>query len=114
MKVTNPFLQQFRLNPEFGTFSTVKLLTPTDTPLSRNTGVLTAREVHLMLEYFRMLDTQSKNGIDDVEFRAFMSLSTDLTDAQIDSVFDIFDIDRSGTCEFDEVPFVPTFIDCDI
>ena len=56
-----------------------------------------------MLEYFRMLDTQSKNGIDDVEFRAFMSLSTDLTDSQIDSVFDIFDIDRSGTCEFDEV-----------
>lgn len=66
-------------------------------------GVLSAREAHLIYEYFKLLDLQSKNGLDDIEFRAFMSHSTDLTAKQIDSIFDIFDIDHSGTCEFDEV-----------
>ena len=58
----------------------------------------------MVLEFFKMLDVRNTGGLDDVEFRAFLLSATDLSSKQIDRVFDIFDWDRSGTCEFDEVP----------
>ena len=57
-----------------------------------------------MYEMFKLLDCRGQGGVDDVQFHAFLSSATDLSDHQIEKVFDIFDLDRSGSCEFDEVP----------
>ena len=41
-------------------------------------------------------------GLDDLQFLAFMRLHTDLSDKEIYNVFDMFDVDGSGSLEFDE------------
>ena len=57
----------------------------------------------MVYELFKLLDTSERGGIDDVQFRSFMTLATDLTKKQINQIFDIFDLDRSGSVEFGEV-----------
>ncbi|KAI8833215.1 hypothetical protein BC829DRAFT_408035 [Chytridium lagenaria] len=64
--------------------------------------LLTARSALLCWEIFKMLDWRGNGSLDDIQFNAFMLASTDLKEAQIYKVFDIFDLDRSGSVEFDE------------
>ncbi|KAJ3096096.1 EF-hand calcium-binding domain-containing protein 9 [Phlyctochytrium planicorne] len=49
-----------------------------------------------------MLDWRGTGSLDDIQFNSFMLASTDLKEVQIYKVFDIFDLDRSGSVEFDE------------
>lgn len=48
-----------------------------------------------------MLDFR-KQGLDDVQFFAFLSSCTDLKSTQIEKICALFDLDGSGSCEFDE------------
>ncbi|KAJ3371500.1 EF-hand calcium-binding domain-containing protein 9 [Allomyces arbusculus] len=82
MKVTSNFIKRLHLDPKY--------------------GLLNASSAQLVLEYFRLLDCKGTGGIDDIQFAAFLSTSTDLSKSQIYKIFDIFDLDRSGSCEFDE------------
>lgn len=49
-----------------------------------------------VLEYFFSIQ-------DDIQFSIFLKRATDLRQSDIDVIFDIFDLDRSGSVEFDEV-----------
>ena len=63
---------------------------------------LLGRSIHVILELFKCLDIHRELQLDDVQFWAFMSCSTDLTKSQIYKVFDMLDVDCSGTLDFDE------------
>ncbi|KAI9207364.1 uncharacterized protein BJ171DRAFT_494411 [Polychytrium aggregatum] len=65
-------------------------------------GVLNARSAFLVWEVFKLLDWRGKGSLDDVQFASFLTMVTDLKEAQAMKVFDIFDLDRSGSVEFDE------------
>ncbi|KAJ3228378.1 EF-hand calcium-binding domain-containing protein 9 [Clydaea vesicula] len=49
-----------------------------------------------------MLDWKGEGSLDDIQFLTFMETVTDLNRNGSLSVFDIFDLDRSGSVEFDE------------
>ncbi|KAJ3031555.1 UNVERIFIED_CONTAM: EF-hand calcium-binding domain-containing protein 9 [Siphonaria sp. JEL0065] len=70
--------------------------------LDHTYGLLTARSALLCHEAFKLLDWRGAGSLDDVQFAAFMSMATDLNEKHIYKVFDIFDLDRSGSVEFDE------------
>ncbi|KAJ3238783.1 EF-hand calcium-binding domain-containing protein 9 [Chytriomyces hyalinus] len=65
-------------------------------------GLLTARSALICLEVFQLLDWRGAGSLDDIQFLSFMTLATDLKEKQVYKVFDIFDLDRSGSVEFDE------------
>ncbi|KAJ3339218.1 EF-hand calcium-binding domain-containing protein 9 [Gonapodya sp. JEL0774] len=65
-------------------------------------GVLTARSAHLVLHLFRYLDCRGTGGLDDIQFASFLRSATNLSQSQVERVFDVFDLDRSGSVEFDE------------
>ncbi|KAJ3176683.1 EF-hand calcium-binding domain-containing protein 9 [Irineochytrium annulatum] len=70
--------------------------------LDQTYGLLSARSAFLCWEIFKLLDWRGTGSLDDIQFNAFMQASTDLKEKQIYRVFDIFDLDRSGSVEFDE------------
>ena len=70
--------------------------------LDRSHYVLTGRGVQVVEEFFKILDVRSKNSLDDVQFMCFMRVATDLSENQIRKVFEMFDVDKSATIEFDE------------
>ncbi|KAJ1508873.1 EF-hand calcium-binding domain-containing protein 9, partial [Coelomomyces lativittatus] len=82
MKVKSNFLKRLHLDPKY--------------------GLLNAKSAQLVYELFHLLDYRQTGGIDDIQFTAFLICCTDLSKKQIYKVFDIFDLDRSGSCEFDE------------
>ncbi|KAL7748285.1 EF-hand calcium-binding domain-containing protein 9 [Sorochytrium milnesiophthora] len=82
MKVTSQFIKRLHLDPKY--------------------WLLSARSAQLILELFKLLDCHGNGGLDDLQFSAFLYSSTDLSKTQIYKIFDIFDLDRSGSCEFDE------------
>eukprot|EP00771_Trimastix_marina_P000094 gnl/Trimastix_PCT/1099.p2 GENE.gnl/Trimastix_PCT/1099~~gnl/Trimastix_PCT/1099.p2 ORF type:complete len:163 (+),score=52.24 gnl/Trimastix_PCT/1099:187-675(+) len=43
-----------------------------------------------------------QDALDDIQFLAFMKETTDLSEKEIYIVFDMFDVDASGSIEFDE------------
>lgn len=57
----------------------------------------------MIYEFFKLLDFKNQNSVDDVQFVAFMQTSTDLSMKKIYKIFDAFDLDRSGSFEFEEV-----------
>ncbi|KAJ3408308.1 EF-hand calcium-binding domain-containing protein 9 [Chytriomyces hyalinus] len=65
-------------------------------------GLLTARSALICLEVFQLLDWRGAGSLDDIQFLSFMTHATDLKEKQVYKVFDIFDLDRSGSVEFDE------------
>jgi Ca2+-binding EF-hand superfamily protein len=70
-------------------------------------GLLTGRAAHVVYEYYKLLDCRS-TGLDDLQFGAFLACSSDLSKHQIERLFDILDVDRSGSVEFDEVRMKPS------
>eukprot|EP00842_Homolaphlyctis_polyrhiza_P003502 jgi/Hompol1/4152/HPOL_006949-RA len=65
-------------------------------------GLLNARSVNMLVELFKMLDWRGTGGLDDVQFQCILSHATDLKESQIYKIFDLFDLDGSGSVEFDE------------
>ena len=70
--------------------------------LDKHYSLLAAKDVFLIYELFILLDLRHENAIDDVQFKGFMQSCTDLTQKQINKVFDMLDTDRSGLLDFDE------------
>ena len=64
--------------------------------------LLSARAVQMLKSYFDLVDVRKQSALDDIQFLAVMKSFTDLREAQIYRVFDMFDVDDSGTIEFDE------------
>jgi Ca2+-binding EF-hand superfamily protein len=65
--------------------------------------LLNARSAFLVWEVFSLLDWRKTGALDDIQFSVFLQMVTDLNSKQIEKIFDIFDLDRSGAVEFDEV-----------
>jgi hypothetical protein len=86
MKVKWHFIKNLRLDPAY--------------------GLLNARSTLLCWEIFTYLDWKQTSSLDDIQFSTFLTFVTDLKLVQAERVFDIFDLDRSGSVEFDEVFFL--------
>mmetsp|Transcript_3368 Transcript_3368/g.9705 ORF Transcript_3368/g.9705 Transcript_3368/m.9705 type:complete len:236 (-) Transcript_3368:92-799(-) len=82
MKIRLPLLQRLHLDPRH--------------------MLLNARGFSLMQRFFHELDVRNMDSLDDVAFTAFMQVATDLRESQILKIFDMFDVDGSGSIEFDE------------
>eukprot|EP00699_Malawimonas_sp_californiana_P001973 EC716455.1.p1 GENE.EC716455.1~~EC716455.1.p1 ORF type:complete len:185 (+),score=17.93 EC716455.1:52-606(+) len=82
MKVSSPFIQRFHLDPKH--------------------MLLSARNVQVVSEMFDALDIHGTSRLDDIQFLAYLQSCTDLSEKQIYLLFDTFDVDRSGSIEFDE------------
>ena len=65
--------------------------------------LLNARSSLMVLELFKALDWNSCKKLDDIQFQSFMNVSTDLKTSEIYKIFDLLDLDGSGSVEFDEV-----------
>ncbi|XP_046853342.1 EF-hand calcium-binding domain-containing protein 9-like [Xenia sp. Carnegie-2017] len=70
--------------------------------LDKTHCLLSGRAIHIILELFKCLDIHRELQLNDVQFWAFMHSSTDLSKSQIYNVFDMLDVDCSGTLDFDE------------
>jgi hypothetical protein len=114
MKVTSVFLNRLHLDPKHGQLFPPLLVQLLDTTIHHAIvtsftyaiGLLNARACQLCYEYFCLLDHRGTGGLDDIQFATFLQCVTDLNRHQIENIFDIFDLDRSGSCEFDEVRIV--------
>lgn len=82
MKVQSQFIQRFHLDTKH--------------------MLLSARNVQVVYELFDALDIHGTSKLDDIQFLAFLQSVTDLSEKQIYLLFDTFDVDRSGSIEFDE------------
>ena len=51
---------------------------------------------------FKLL-TNNSGSLDDIQFESIMEYATDLKTHQIYKIFDLLDLDGSGSVEFDEV-----------
>ncbi|XP_071946780.1 EF-hand calcium-binding domain-containing protein 9-like [Antedon mediterranea] len=63
---------------------------------------LTAKNVKIVLEYFKLLDVHDQMAINDIQFYTFMHHVTNLNKSRIYKVFDMLDVDGSGQIDFDE------------
>lgn len=63
---------------------------------------LLGKNARIILELFRLLDVHNEMALNDLQFLAFMRVSTDLNESEIYKVFDMLDVDGSGTIDFDE------------
>ena len=86
MKITSAVIQSLVLDPKH--------------------SLLNVRQCSYLLEYFKLLATNDGASLDDIQFRAFLLCSTDLTNSKAERVFELFDVDRSGSVEFDEFYFI--------
>jgi len=64
--------------------------------------LLSARGVQVLFEFFTLLDVRGSGELDDVGFTSLMQGLTDLSERDAYKVFDIFDVDGSGSIGFDE------------
>ncbi|KAJ3212600.1 EF-hand calcium-binding domain-containing protein 9 [Dinochytrium kinnereticum] len=92
MKVKWSFIKRLHLDPTYGELSNGMIKELISLQL----------QAFLCWEIFKMLDWRGTGSLDDIQFNSFMLMSTDLKEVQIYKVFDIFDLDRSGSVEFDE------------
>jgi Ca2+-binding EF-hand superfamily protein len=70
--------------------------------LDRRHSLLSARNLLVLREYFQVLDARKQESLDDIQFLSFITLNTDLSESKAYGLFDIFDIDGSGSVDFDE------------
>lgn len=82
MKVTSRLLQRLHLDPSH--------------------MLLSGRAVLLVKEFFDAIDVRDMEALDDIGFVAFLCGVTDLTERQALAVYDMLDVDSSGSIEFDE------------
>ena len=70
--------------------------------LDNTYGLLNAKSALLCWEVFNLLDWKGSGSLDDIQFSTYLTSVTDLKTKQAEKIFDIFDLDRSGSVEFDE------------
>jgi Ca2+-binding EF-hand superfamily protein len=98
IRIAHPFVNPFFFINMKVKWSFIKRL-----HLDQTYRLLSARSAFMCWEVFKLLDWRGIGSLDDIQFNAFMMAATDLSEVQIYKVFDIFDLDRSGSVEFDEV-----------
>ncbi|ORX86050.1 EF-hand [Anaeromyces robustus] len=82
MKVLSKLLNHLHLDPKY--------------------GVLNAQSAQVVYELFRLIDFRGTGALDDIQFTSFLQSVTNLSQSHIEKIFYIFDLDRSGSVEFDE------------
>jgi len=70
--------------------------------LDKNYSLLSGRNLKVIYDFFTLLDVHGDNALNDVQFCAFLKSITDLTTTQIYKVFDMLDVDGSGSIDFNE------------
>eukprot|EP00899_Mesostigma_viride_P002333 jgi/Mesvir1/120/Mv07788-RA.1 len=70
--------------------------------LERTHQLLSARGLQYIQALFDALDVRKHARMDDIAFRSFMCCATDLSEAKINHVFEMFDVDGNGFIDFDE------------
>lgn len=70
--------------------------------LDNNYSLLSGRNLKVIYDLFTLLDVHRDNALNDVQFCAFLKSVTDLTTTQIYKVFDMLDVDGSGSIDFNE------------
>lgn len=70
--------------------------------LDRSFSLLTVKNTHLLLEYFRFLDVHHKEKLNDIQFYQFMRHVTNLDKRQILLVLDMLDQQATGYVRFQE------------
>ena len=70
--------------------------------LNRTYSLLTGRNVKVIYDLFCMLDVHNDQSLNDVQFFAFLATVTDLTESQSNAVFDMLDVDGSGSIDINE------------
>lgn len=70
--------------------------------LNRTHSLLTGRNVRIIFDLFSLIDVHDDLSLNDVQFFAFLNSVTDLTESQSYSVFDMLDVDGSGSIDFNE------------
>jgi Ca2+-binding EF-hand superfamily protein len=65
-------------------------------------GLLNARSAFLIYHAFQMLDFLEQGYLDDIQFTVFLTTVTSLSDTQSYKIFDLFDMDGSGSVEYEE------------
>ncbi|KAL0233156.1 hypothetical protein GEMRC1_011901 [Eukaryota sp. GEM-RC1] len=64
--------------------------------------LLSARAVQMVRLFFETINVRGTGSLDDVQMYCLFNTTTNMTDNQIDAVFDTFDLDGDGTIDFDE------------
>ena len=77
---------------------TSKLIT--DLHLNQNYCLLTARNVTVVYEYFKLLDVHNAGSLNDLQFFCFMKSSTNLNRQKIREVQKILDRSGAGLIDF--------------
>ena len=70
--------------------------------LDKTYSLLTGRNVNVIYDLFMLLDIHGEEALNDVQFCAFLKTITDLNTTQIYKVFDMLDVDSSGSIDFNE------------
>lgn len=70
--------------------------------LDKTYSLLTGRNVKVIYDLFMLLDIHGEEALNDVQFCAFLKTITDLNTTQIYKVFDMLDVDSSGSIDFNE------------
>ncbi|EDO46223.1 predicted protein, partial [Nematostella vectensis] len=70
--------------------------------LDKNYCLLSGKNARIILELFRLLDVHDEMALNDIQFWSFMRSATDLSKSEIYTVFDMLDVDCSGSIDFDE------------
>jgi len=65
-------------------------------------GVLNVQSAQVVYELFKLIDFRGTGALDDIQFTSFLQSVTNLSHYHIEKIFYIFDLDRSGSVEFDE------------
>lgn len=70
--------------------------------LNRTDQLLTVRAIQVLRSLFHALDIHQQGALNDLQFLALLRTMTNLSEKQCYRLFDMLDIDKSGTLEFDE------------
>ena len=70
--------------------------------LNRTYSLLTGRNVKVIYDLFSLIDVHNDESLNDVQFFAFLNSVTDLNESQSNTVFDMLDVDGSGSIDFNE------------
>ena len=75
---------------------------PQNMHLNRTYSLLTGRNVKVLYDLFCLIDVHNDQSLNDVQFYAFLATVTDLTESQSNAVFDMLDVDGSGSIDINE------------
>ena len=70
--------------------------------MDKTYSLLSGRGVKVIYDLFKLLDIHGEFALNDVQFCAFAKSVSDLSETRIYKVFDLIDVDGSGSIDFNE------------